>query len=202
MDTLNIALATLIQSFYVGGIQKFSEDGGNVAIIVNDPIDLLVYHPNIPINFKNVFVQFAERTQINVRFLTTLNFEGHTPEEIQGLFENNFDTIVGSLGLHNVMVKSNPLFCAVMILDKADRAVAEKVVSRLREIVPGLIRIYVYYPGGVYHTEFRTDEEPVRKTLITGVHPDRTAVIGEDDLTNLKIALGNAQSVDDFINSI
>jgi hypothetical protein len=202
MDTLNIALVALIQSFYEGGTQKFVEDGGNIALIPNDPIDLLVYHPSIPINFKNALMQFAERAQITPRFLTTLNFEGHTPEEINGLFENNFDTIVGSLGLHNVLVQSNPLSCVILILDKADRAVAEKFVGRLREIVPGLIRIYVYYPGGVYHTEFRTDEEPVRKTLITGVHPDRTAVIGEDDLTNLKIALGNAQSVDDFINSI
>lgn len=32
--------------------------------------------------------------------------------------------------------------------------------------------------------------------------PDRETVIGGDDMTNLKIALGNADTVDDFLNSI
>jgi hypothetical protein len=199
---IGTVLLTIIQSFYKGGLQQFEADGGVTGMAPGDPPEILVYHPDLPVSVRNVLKELADKAQLCVRFLTTLNYQGVEPETVQELFQNNIDRIGDELGLEGAMIKMGPLCNTIVLGNDTTLKTAEALVEKLREILPGCIRTYVMYGNDqVLRAEYRLDEEPVRAVLVKQETHTRQTVIGDDDLLNLKIAL-ETQSVDDFIASL
>lgn len=203
---LNMIL-TLIQARYPGGLEKFKEDGGQVGPAPGKPPELLVYHPDIPIDVKNMLAQLSEQVGLTPRFVTTLNFDGQDPEEFREQFLNDktVEKILSDLGLAGaVKVFFSPLLNVIGITGVVStKENAEFLVEKLRAAIPGCLRTYVLYGDEqVLKAEYAPTQEPFYKLQAVLEAHSRTTVIGDDDLLNLKIALGNAQTVDEFINSL
>ena len=192
-------LMNLIQVHYPGGYAQFTEDGGLVGIANGTPNELIVRHPDIPIDIKNRFDQAAQALGLQPRFVTLLNFDDRNLEEIVELFSKNLDYILRGTSKETVLFGLNYLYVDIVILDKkVSMKQAEGIVNRMKEVIPDCLRFYVIYNGNKFlHMEFSPGET---RAMIEA--PERQTVISDDDMLNLKIALGNAQTVDDFIRNL
>lgn len=200
-------LYTLIQTKFPGGRAKFAEDGGSYIIIPKTPDELLIYHPNLSIEFKNYITQAVSSLQLTTHFVTTLNYKGQEPSEVLFIYETKISKIIEDLHLENSIQATISELLNIFVLTDlhSTRALAEKLINRIREVLPSCIRSCVIYGDKqLAWFEYPQTETPAVKSAPQAVLEahSRTTVIGNDDLLNLRIALGNAQTVDDFINSI
>ena len=197
-------MMVVVQNYYPGGLRQFEADGGQYGLAPGNPCEMVVYHPNPSVEFKNVITHAAEVLKVRPRFVTTLNFQGREPDEIMEILQTHGTEIIQELHLENsIQVVIGRLLNILILTDpRSTIATAEELVAKLREILPACIRTYVAY--GDKRTalfEYPLTEEPASKVQVVLEVPARQTVIGDDDLLNLKIAL-ETQSVDDFINSI
>lgn len=199
-------LMTILQARYPGGHEKFAEDGGEIGVAPTNPPELLVYHPDLPIDVKNILAQFASQAGLVPHFVSTLNFEGHDPEEFREQFLNDkvIEKILSDLGLDGaVKVFFSKLINVIAIVGVVStKSNAEVLVEKLRATIPGCLRTYILYGDDqVLKAEYSPKDEPFLKLQAVLEAHSRQTVINDDDMLNLKIAL-ETQSVDDFINSI
>jgi len=202
---LQVLVQTVVQVRYPGGLEKWEEDGGVFGLAPGTPVELVVRHPSIPIDIKNMITQICEQARILPRFVTTLNFEGYDPEEFREQFLNhdNMEMVLSELGLNGaVKCFMYTLFNVFQIVGAVStKENAEALVEKLRVVIPGCLRSYVMYGDDkVLRAEYSPDSEPFLKLQAVLELPTRTTVISEDDILNLRIAL-ETQSVDDFINT-
>jgi len=201
---LSLMFTALIQAKYEGGMRKFEEEGGRFGIAPGTPPELLVYHPSLALEMKNLITQAFERGGLVVRHLTTLNFQGYEKESIKQLCEENAPKIFEEMGLSGADVQISELYAGFALDKNTTIQQAQELVDKVREVIPGLLRTYVVYgEGKVLRAEYPPEDAPKSKVeLAPQEKPARRTAIGDDDILNLRIALETATSVEDLIRSL
>jgi len=194
-----IGLVT-IQMTYPGGFEKFMEAGGKASY---DPESLYFYHPDPPKEWREALSAIKN---FRIKLVTTRNF-GESAD-VQSILEEINEAMKK---YHSVFLERNiqagisidPVILRVLIAGKhADRKLAEEIIKDLRKNVTDLVRICVAY-GMHPETDYVLYEgEPPQKTILSEQRPDRERAITRDEVTDLKIMLENAKSIDDFLANL
>jgi hypothetical protein len=198
-ELLNLVL-TIIAVKLKGGLEKFKDDGGCVTFTPETPTSLLVYHPNLPQDIKDditkVIVNFP------IKFVSTPNFAGRDADEArEALAEFLRSGVLTELRILDASISVSQALVAIRLESGILlESTASELVKRLHERLPDVVRICVVYPQGYIYKEFG-EETPERKTVLVP-QSQRTTVISDDDVLNVKIALENATTVEDLLRSL
>jgi len=193
--------ASIIQVMHPGGMQAFLEAHGGLMYIPQ-PIDMLLIKSG-PLG-EGAKQRIKEAIPEGVEFVDKENFSfmEEDMKEIHSSIVQWIDQNLSPADTNVAMLVVTPLACIISLetLRKGSK-LAIKFEGFLQSL-PGHGRSFVIYDEGSYS---RVNGEvgmfePALK--VEASKPKRETIIDDDDLLNLKIALGNAQTVDEFINSI
>jgi len=183
IDFLRLTAVTLaIQSRYEGGVEKFKEEGGNLAAVPGNVMTVVVYHPNFPEDLKNEFINHQEELSVEFRFTDVLNFKDMDLEKVQDILNNHFMDTLPKIGL-NCAIYYNEIVVSLMVLNARPSDNKIEQLRTLLKTLPGLRLGSISYRGRV---EWIEAKGPGHIKLEVAA---REKVIGDDDLMDLKIAL-------------
>jgi hypothetical protein len=192
-------LMSVIQAKYAGGLDKFREEGGMVGLAPGSTKEVVVHHPGLPEALKKDIREFLGKWKLTARFAAHTNGKSISEEELRQEYGPVIEEVLSMLGVMASLISIHPLMVVITLLDETvTQSKVQELVETLTNRLPSLWFGYVIYVDGVccIEREFKDDSYIMLEQL------KRDTVIGEDDILNLKIALGNAQTIDDFINSI
>ena len=195
MTDLQPLIAYLSQR-YPGGTRKFTSDGGIAVIGPGDPLDLVVYLPQWDEPTKNIFKEFVSRFTFNLRLVDTKNFEGMDEDSIKQDMESRIQRILDQAPCP-AAISINPVFFALVTHPEESIENAEALLDLFMEELTNVVRFYMIRGKDVVYRE-----RAKKVTIISSDHSGHNRVISSDDITNLRIALENATSIDDLINSL
>jgi len=195
-------IMTIIQANYPGGLEQFNMDGGSLGAIPSRTPEYLIIHPNLPEDIKGMMSQAQERFKFKVSYFSTPNFEGVDNEpafrelssSIAQRIVDKFNTVDPATS--RMFLGFSPAV-VVVSLDKEDEDI-RKVLTEVFEETPGLLRA-VIVEGSKVTKVFRDESSPV---IGHAEMPKRDTTIQDDDILNLKIALGGDKDVMDIINEL
>ncbi len=201
---MNAQLAELgfvtIQMTYPGGIEAFLEAGGKASY---DSEALYFFHPSPP---KHWMQALSAIKNLRIKLVTTKNFgeSSDVDQVISGVHQviKKYHSLLQEKGIM-AGVSIDPVILRVLIAGKhADRKLAEEIIEDLRKNVTDLVRICIAY--GIHpETDYVLYEgEPSQKTILSEQRPNRDRIITKDEVTDLKIMLGKAKSIDDFLANL
>lgn len=197
-QTAQIGLIT-VQMTYPGGLEKFEEDGGRLSY---DQETLYFYHPTPP---KEWMEALSAISNLRTKVVQTKNF-GDDPEfekvfgqihSVLGGYKQRFiqKGIRAALSIDVVMVR------VVLYGARADRGLAEEIVKALSEAVDHLVRLNVGY-GLHPERDYVLYEAEQEHAVLSEQHPNRDTTISRDEITNLRIDLENAKTIDEFLEKL
>lgn len=202
MYQIGNVIASVIQARHPGGLQGFRDAGGIVNILKGEPFQVWLYYPNMkefPIDVKNILQGICDRAQMSLRF-TEMKME--ISEEDYMDTANKLIEVFSQHNINAVAMRITDLCVTVTPMITVSLSEFEKAVAVINEKVPEVTRIVLMRGNGklsIYETQPRT---PPEQTVYLEDLPARQTAISEDDILNLKIALGTINSVEDFINSL
>lgn len=201
--SLGNALSALFQSYYPGGMEAFNNGGGDVALVPSKKIMLIVYHPEeLPVEFRNALDAFAKKCRITVSYTSLGCYGGQapSPEQLDKL-TTAIEALAQkfSIGLGPIALRVTGL---LMSTDWGEsKANAEEFAQELNKQIPGICRIFIINNDReLVLFEKAPVEKPRPKIVFES--GQRKAVIGNDDLINLQIALNSARSFEEFLEQI
>lgn len=204
-NILGNMLMTYVEVAYKGGVQQFLEDGGLISTVPFGDNSALIYLKDPPEYFVEAIEELNERNNWQIKFASDLNFDG---EEIADVLKDLADVLkdlAERFSLNQILV--NPGNRLVLYITIPGVSMSEEEISEVTSILiarmPSLVRGVLIvnnepYPfdnsgvGMIVKVEKETIREPISN--------DKT--ITEDSITDLKIALGRAETVEDFLNMI
>ncbi len=192
-------IASIIQVMYPGGLQGFHEALGGFMFLP-EPIDLIVI--KMPIGgVDSGIVKQISKVSENVEYLDIDNFSFDPDHlsEVESLIAEWLQEELKAVDLLRAVVKATPIANVVSLstVDK-DSAIAQKIESYLKTI-EGHGLTFIVYKGGSYS---RVRGYTPTQTAVKPEETKRETVLTDDDILNLKIALGSAETVEDFLKSI
>lgn len=190
-------LAAIIHQGYPDGIQKFVEDGGFVEALPTESQEVYVIHPHLPEALQKALSEFGTRIQTKIVFSTLVNFQGCDPDDVQNsLAQLVREDLMGKAT--GCMFMISPVSFTLLFDKDLSPKDLEEIETAIISKVPGVVRGVLVTPNASKMFEVTTKPQQV---VVLNDRPQRARPIGQDDLTNLKIALAT-QSVDDFIASL
>jgi hypothetical protein len=205
-NMLGHMLMTFIEVSYKGGLQQFTEDGGLISSIPFGDNTALIYLKDPPDDFVAAIEEFNERRGCQVKFASDFNFENENTSDVIHKLSDALKDIAERFSIRHVLV--NPANSLVLYINFPEADLSEEdiseissiLVSRIKSLVRGVLTINgEHYPfdnsgvGKITKEEDSIDFEPIESNK---------QAITEDSITDLKIALGNAQTVEDFLKMI
>ena len=205
MDNELGAVLTMIHVNYPGGMPVFE---GQYALelvegimYVAPVIEGLVIDGEADEMFRNI----SKATGLVVTYLKLCNFPSID------LTEKLADNIKGQLGpvkdlIQNAQIPTTLTVnraCAVLAMRtsiSSDDFVQEVIDGLLA--VDGLNNVVIICKDGTREYQKHNRHSGTSNTEVTQAETERSKVISDDDITNLKIALGSAKSFEDFIEQM
>jgi len=193
---------SMMQAIYEGGLDQFHEDGGQLSIVPAKTPELIIYHPDMPVIVKNKILAISNKMGLTPVFVTTKNI---TPDmETFDIDEANkkFDALRKRLGIPDVMVHTDELQVCIGVRGDITKKQSEELANGLNEFMPNIIRIYVTSEKTCSRYEYAVKEPAITKSMVMLEATQRKTVINDDDLLNLRIALENANTVEELLAQI
>lgn len=207
MIPVYILLQTLVQDY---GQDEFMEDFG-MFISPNEVVISSNSGKNIPSSFesrlKKMLSSIPSQDGGNMKLILAKqsNFKGLSENEVGPFLQ---ELVESSLSDVPTKVQGSTALMEFYIDMESDDSGAESAKEMLFG-VPNMPNVRVIYSDGVSDMNLRDDSDIINldamvnvgKKLVTG-RPDRDSIITADDQLNLKIALGNCNSVEEFLAMI
>jgi hypothetical protein len=191
-------IVSLIRVKYDGGMDKFEEDGGCISYIP-DPVDrLIVKHPDLP---KSLLEECEKVMPDGFEYIRDVAYPIQEDLDLaRSIAEYLVNNFTGST-LRGTSLSVNGA-CSILVFSTLD-AESREAVKLEGWLADKLGLCYVLYKNEVYH---RVDDLNSRRDAQIESQkmerPNRETVISDDDILNVQIALGQAETVEDFLNSI
>jgi len=204
-------LGAMIQMYigaaYEGGIKKFDTDF-NLFIT---PAGEVIFAPKNETRLTEDFIsklgEMAEGMGFKPYYAESSNFEGQEEEEVQEYLNESLRERLQGFG-GEVRIQVNAALFDVLATDlEMDSERGQALINNLKDI-RGVVNLRVEFSDETYMSipcdgaeEEQPEVEYKYSRLSTG-RPDRDTIISQDDHMNLQIALGQTNSVDEFIAMI
>jgi len=199
---LSAMIQMFLMSAYEGGVEAFDEDfylhvssGGEVIIAPRSGKDL-------PEDFKAKFSQATGSLGVTPIYAEYCNFAGMSNEEASECLQERAQDRMNELQVPMAVAVSYALVeIQAQVSMESDEAEALKDIFKS---IPEINNLRIDFEDGAYSSfedeGSEVEPEATRKyvALATG-RPERETVINGDDHTNLRIALGQAQTVEEFL---
>lgn len=193
---------TFINMTFPGGVQQFDADGG---MVVASPLpdEYLILVPNPPERWKDEIPQWNANVGYKLRVISKLNFMGMSVDEVDALMRKAVERIFSEVRPLQIAV-TGVVLLVLQVLNDVQPDEVKAIAQIMRDSFPDLSMGYVIAGSIVEPIHMDGTPEQSKPSLIAlkEEHPDRDKVIGEDEITNLKITLGSCDTIDDFINSL
>lgn len=200
MDDNNLGslFLTMIESNYLGGTAKFTEEGGLIALLDKK---VMIYHPNFPAPLISVLDLIAKSLSITVTIVKEINFHGINPSSTLQQLKSVGDEIMKEYRIPTISF--NPpnkliLVCTIpfaAVTEGLKEVISDLILSKVQGIKRGCLLI-----GNQIHF-FESDG--TSSAPQTGVTLEQERVtITNDLITNLKITLAGEQDSQTIIDNL
>jgi hypothetical protein len=200
MDNNKIGFMALvfIRTYFEGGTESFSDEGGLVSFVPFDSDSILIYHPDMPEYFVQAIENHNSKSDAKFIIVPDLNFAGIDPMDSIKQLNDVGESVRAKFDIP--MIVYNPLNPLVLMILIPEATLSREDIHAIAEIfslnVPGVIRGCLTVGQDNY--PFSSSEIFEVEKKIT-LEPDR-AVITQDVITDIKITLSEVNSVEDFLN--
>jgi hypothetical protein len=198
---LGAMIQMYISAAYDGGAEQFAEDF-NLFLTDAEAIFAPKSDKRLSDDFIARFNEMGEGMGLKAVYANHSNFEGMSHEEAGEYLNEHLKERMSGLSA-DLRVSVNPaLFDALCEGTEKDSEEGQAVIEALTGI-PGVNNLRIKFSDETYfdiageETEEST-VEPQYVALATG-RPERDTIINQDDHMDIKIALGQTQTVDEFI---
>ena len=196
-----VMVATIIQVSYPGGLQTFLENQGAFLYVPQPVSVILIKLPQggLDKDIRNKILQSG----VSVEFLTSDEFNlSHDVEVLQAAQEQVarwIDENLSPADANNAVISMTPIanIIALETVRKGSKLAIK--FERFLKTIEGHGLSFVLYDGGSYS---RVVGSNLQRPSVKPEAPKRETVLTDDDILNVKIALGQAETVEDFLNSI
>lgn len=202
VNILGNLLMTYIEVSYKGGVQQFTEDGGLISVVPFAENAALIYLKNPPEYFVEAIEEFNKRNNCQVKIATDLNFENESKTDVLLALSEVFKDLAEKFSLTQIMV--NPSNSLVLYINIPDVDLSEEEITEITSILVSRLRSLVRGVLIVKDESYPFDQVGVSKAIPNAEYTPETVTheqaITEDHITDLKIALANAETIDDILN--
>jgi hypothetical protein len=196
-------ILTVIAAMFPGGVQQFKKEKGSVTVLGHPSKEVVVYHPNLPDRIKEEFAKIETTHNCTVTRMEHPNFEGLDPDYTAGLMA----------GIQNFFLETNPdasfyrgdhsnlLVFTLPSVEGNEEDILEIVFAFLKH-VEGLNLSYVIVKDVAF--KIMPDAPTTKIALDSKIVTEQTEhkVISDDDVTNIRIDIERANSVEDFLKNL
>lgn len=210
-NILGYIVLSFIDSTYPGGAEKFTEEGGLICVVPFLKNDVLIYSPQMPLEFERAINQMNERSNITITVTDILNFEGRTPVEIIPCILNAVKEIAIKYKIEEVLVNpTNPLMLSITIPLKKDldKYIVEDIIKIFNTEVPNLFRSLLTI-GGIHYPFSRdglieelSESELKTTTSLPEIIDTTELSIPDEEIDQLKEILNQDMDVLDFLEEL
>jgi len=208
---LNVMIQMLIQATYKGGAAEFDRHfctfmaGDNTFVIAK------LGDKDLPEEFLSKLKEMASGMNFEVAYCLESNFSGLGNEEAAEYFNERLNEHASKFA-GRIMVQANKAMIDIIapgIEEKSDEGQTLVDTLAYEDVMPN-IRIQ-FEDSTFYKLSTPESYKEAEKTLNTvqnrlaadpSTKPKRDIVISEDDVLNLKIALGSAETIEDFLGMV
>jgi hypothetical protein len=211
-----VELVNIIQQNFDGGMQTFVDKGYelNFISLPNDSMEVYAYAPSNSDSKDNKIFndirEYGRKNKIKVHLVDSLNFEGMSAADMN---REQLEPLITAANVFHtdkitrITYSLQKVVCAFIVIGEASKETLEAYKKTLEDI-PSLVRAVILCDDTVLRIDKRvrpTLKAPVvqetKPIQVTQDKINRSKPIGEDDITNLKIAL-ETMDVDEFLKSI
>jgi hypothetical protein len=201
---VHMLIQTAILATYEGDAQDFND---NFELFITPTLDVVI----APSGEKVLTEKFKSKLTValkgidksfNTIYAETCNFKGVSKEEAESVVGQELNERMSSLP--NVLLQANPALFDVIAEDTLQDSPEGKDIIKAITTLPYVENVRIQFKDKTFlqiPTEGSSSEPETSRAypkLATG-RPDRETVISEDDQCNLQIALGLANTVDEFL---
>jgi hypothetical protein len=201
---LGIIVNMMIQARYPGGVEAFDKDFCTFVTPGNQLVIAPLGDATLPEEFKAGLNEMGSGMNFTPVYAGRRNFEGYEDkDEIQQLFNEYMDQELSHFS-GRIMIQANQALMDITApgISKSSEE-GEELISKLSclEYLPNL---RIQFKEETYFRVPGVGEEiaPVKKARVSTWVPTRDRPIGQDDIMDLQIALGSANSVEEFLAMI
>jgi len=189
-----------ISSVYKGGGVAFERDfhtfvTGDNRFIITPKSDKVL---------SNEFCEKLEELASGMNFVPVYavasNFPNMSQEEAQEVFRDYMQENLSEFGNDIALVASFALIDMTVPTIKKDSDKGKELLQILKG-ADFLVNYRIQFEDETFYqiAEAGSEIEPTHKIELATGKPERNIKINDDDILNLKIALGSAETIDDFI---
>lgn len=190
MLQLGEIILTIIQAHYKGGIKQFQEDGGGLTYAPPPFNEFIILHPNIDPDLKRMMENIASQSGTDIIFVDTGNTINEETPQIM------FEALKEVQLLADIALSTPVILINLFNLRKRDKRFID-FKKKLQEI-PGIKRVYINISNEPLKISPK-NENSLKSSTNTKAETVRDMVIGEDDITNLKIDLGSINTIEELL---
>lgn len=183
----NSQLALKLQINYPGGIQQFLIDGGRQCTINSKPMELHLYHPDIPKDLLNTLENLCKDSKIKFFYTNVLNSKEVSRPLIDLI--KNFQSVLDLI---------NPTYVINLITTLSTDSM--QALKNGLEKIPELHNLIILKDSRVIYRVSKKKSSPI-ESISPSMSPTRNEIIQKDEITNLVIAL-NDLTVEEFLKRI
>ena len=210
------AIATVISALFPGGITEFNKKG-QITILPFPSRDVVVYHPDLPIEIKTRLALLENQANAKASTLENEKDRAMVMNKIRYMSTPNFANMDGTALRQNDMglikffnkieptasltleSKSNLVIVSIPTIKDKDDESLPLICEHLKNL-DGMVLGYVITKVSVHRIQPNPNRRMKSKMVTSAPVGDRA--ITQDDITNLIIDIERAKSVDDIINGV
>ena len=202
---LSILIQGVIVSLYPGGAEAFNKDFATFMCSDNTFVIAPREYADFPEEVLDKLQELGEAHDLQILLTETSNFQGVSEKEAEEMFNNDMKTVLDGLRTPLKVSASAALLdveCEELEKDSDD---AKRMMSALTDItylknirIAFLDEVVYILDGELPATEEEKAHAKKYSHLCTG-RPDRDAIISQDDVMDVTIALGRTNSVEEFL---
>ena len=196
-------IANLIQSTFEGGMYLFLEMGYRINLIpIHDKIEIYLYVPPSGRDTKilHSIREYGRKNKMQVHLVESLNFNGIQIKDLTEEYLMPLALAAMSLGMGvKILAVFMDVCCVLNVQSGVSKDILEEYKKQL-ETVPYLRRAVIICDETVLRIEKKgshldnNKEQAPKQVTQTAIK--RNKPIGDEDITNLKIALETAGDMD------
>ena len=199
---LSAIIQMFVQATYVGGVEAFNNDF-NIHVSSNGEVVFAPAHDiELPTEFRAKFDLAAGGMGVKPIYATRSNFEGMSESEARDYLEGSLRCVIEESGIPSSLSASYALV-EVEVKGSKDSPDCLEIQEALIS-APEINNIRIQYADGefVLFKGMGSTSVPNKYVSLATGRPDRDTVINKDDQFNLQIALGRANTVEEFLAMI
>jgi hypothetical protein len=206
---MSAMIQMFIASAYDGGAEKFAQDY-HLFISEGEAV-FAPQHDGSTLSdkFKNKFNEMCEGFGLKAVYAARCNFEGYGHEEAAEMLNEQLREALGDVSMELRISVDPALFDAQAPNTELDSEDGEFLIEALSSLT-NIENLRIKFQDDVFFKiplegsapAEDSKKEPKRFVALATGRPDRDTIISQDDHINLKIALGQCDSVDEFLAMI